>query len=114
MTGYVQVLQTRMGMFPKIVEYVAKNPFKIERGEVAQISKFLNNLKIGLIMFNKHPCKRVEAPEAVCSRYMAQPFDEMVAAHIKTIWASSKQNHDDAWQYQNLCVNAFIKGLTIL
>ena len=26
---------------------------------------------------------RVEAPEAVCSRYMGQPFDEMVAAHIK-------------------------------
>ena len=26
---------------------------------------------------------RVEAPEAVCSRFMAQPFDEMVAAHIK-------------------------------
>ena len=28
---------------------------------------------------------RVEAPEAVCSRFMAQPFDEMVAAHIKVI-----------------------------
>ena len=55
---------------------------------------------------------RVEAPEAVCSRYMGQPFDEMVAAHIKTIWASSKQNHDDAWQYQNMCVTAFIKGMT--
>jgi len=53
---------------------------------------------------------RVEAPEAVCSRYMGQPFDEMTAAHIKTIWASSKQNHDDAWQYQNMCVQAFIKG----
>ena len=53
---------------------------------------------------------RVEAPEATCSRYMGQPFDEMVAAHIKTIWASSKQNHDDAWQYQKLCVEAFIKG----
>ena len=74
---------------------------------------------------------RVEAPEAVCSRFMAQPFDEMVAAHIKvfarfyisnvgrpikldhyfkTIWASSKQQHDDAWQYQNMCVSAFIKG----
>ena len=29
---------------------------------------------------------RVEAPEAVCSRYMGQPFDEMVAAHIKERW----------------------------
>ena len=34
---------------------------------------------------------RVEAPEAVCSRFMAQPFDEMVAAHIKVcIWAANK------------------------
>jgi len=53
---------------------------------------------------------RVEAPEAICSRILAQPFDEMVAAHIKTIWSSSKGNHDEAWQYQNLTVMAFIKG----
>ena len=29
---------------------------------------------------------RVEAPEAICSRYMGQPFDEMVAAHIKVLF----------------------------
>ena len=43
-------------------------------------------------------------------RFMGPPFDEMAAAHIKTIWASSKGNHDEAWQYQNMCVQAFIKG----
>lgn len=53
---------------------------------------------------------RVEAPESICSRFMGQPFDEMTAAHIKTIWASSKGNHDESWQYQNMCVQAFIKG----
>lgn len=47
---------------------------------------------------------RVEAPEAICSRFMGPPFDEMTAAHVKTIWASSKQKHDEAWQYQNMCV----------
>ena len=37
---------------------------------------------------------------------MCDPF----RAYFKTIWASSKQQHDDAWQYQNMCVSAFIKG----
>jgi len=45
---------------------------------------------------------------------MGPPFDEMAAAHIKTIWASSKGNHDEAWQYQNMCVQAFIKGFQLM
>ncbi|XP_014675389.1 PREDICTED: PCI domain-containing protein 2-like [Priapulus caudatus] len=54
---------------------------------------------------------QVAHPEAQVERYFDSPYDEMVAAHIRCIWAVSNHDFIEAYGCQTIVVQSFCKVL---
>lgn len=53
---------------------------------------------------------QVSSAEVDCQRHLLNPFDEMVAAHLRGIWAFSRGDVKQAYACQIVSVQAFVKG----
>ncbi len=55
---------------------------------------------------------QIENPEAEVERVLDNPIDELVAAHIRAIWATAKKDFVEAYRCQTLIVQSFCKLLS--
>lgn len=56
-----------------------------------------------------NPRLQLENPESQCEQWFEPPIDELVAAHIKCIWCVSNHDFIQAYGYQSVVVQSFIK-----
>ena len=55
---------------------------------------------------------QIENPEADVERVLDNPIDELVAAHLRGIWATSRRDYVEAYKCQALNVQNFCKLLS--
>ncbi|XP_071839111.1 PCI domain-containing protein 2-like [Apostichopus japonicus] len=56
-----------------------------------------------------NPRLQMEEPETQCEQWFEPPIDELVAAHIKCIWCVSNHDFAQAYGYQSVVVQSFIR-----
>ncbi|KAK2153168.1 hypothetical protein LSH36_305g03077 [Paralvinella palmiformis] len=56
-----------------------------------------------------NPRLQLEHPESQCERWFTQPWDELVAAHLRCCWAVANHDFIDAYGCQSLAVQTFTK-----
>ncbi|KAL7630862.1 UNVERIFIED_CONTAM: hypothetical protein RMT77_018851 [Armadillidium vulgare] len=54
----------------------------------------------------------IEHPERQVEEVIYPPLDEVVAAHLRTVWAAGKGDRIEAWKSQTVVVSAVSKFLT--
>ncbi|XP_070539019.1 PCI domain-containing protein 2-like [Ptychodera flava] len=57
-----------------------------------------------------NPRLKLEHPEPKCEEWFNQPYDEMVAAHLKGIWYVSNHDFVEAYACQKIALQAFLRG----
>jgi len=58
-----------------------------------------------------NPRLQLQNPEQKCEQILRQPWDEIVAAHIRALWAVSNHNFIEAFGCQAAAVTAFSKAM---
>ena len=84
-----------------------------------QLSNVINNkdgLKAGDLLGFRHPHVasrnlQLEHPESHCSAFFKQPWDEVVAAHLRCCWAVSNHDFIEAYGCQVALAQSFLKLL---
>ncbi|XP_013417520.1 PCI domain-containing protein 2-like [Lingula anatina] len=73
-----------------------------------------DGLLLGELLSFKHPHiansrLQLERPEAPCERFFEQPWDELVAAHLRCTWAVANHDFVEAYGCQSHAVSTFNK-----
>ncbi|ELT88079.1 hypothetical protein CAPTEDRAFT_225576 [Capitella teleta] len=55
------------------------------------------------------PRLQLESPEQQCEQWFPQPWDELIAAHLRCCWAVANHDFVEAHSCQSIVVGAFIK-----
>lgn len=77
--------------------------FKRKRGAQAAVLLSFKDPHIA------NPRLQLEEPEGQCGQWFEPPIDELVAAHIKCIWCISNHDFAQAYGYQSVVVQSFIR-----
>ncbi|XP_067944612.1 PCI domain-containing protein 2-like [Watersipora subatra] len=83
--------------------------------QIAEALEERDALLIAPLLSFKHPHiknvrLRVRSPEQYCERILQQPWDEIVAAHIRALWAVSNSDYTETYACQSAAISAFTKA----
>ncbi|XP_006813509.1 PCI domain-containing protein 2-like [Saccoglossus kowalevskii] len=53
---------------------------------------------------------QLEHPEPQCERWFQQPYDEMIAAHLRGVWCISNNDFVEAYACQSIAIQAFVRA----